>query len=194
LGGEATYGMAGMALYDVDGKTEVIYVMPQSAAADAGVQLGDILLSVNGKKMADSRAAVKSLTDYEPGSLVYLELRRGDKTISRFVDLRKRPFEPMESALQKETHEKFFPLLFGLDLEYLKPVFGGKEYRVLRVLPGSVADESGISDDDSLDLNEWRYLKNQKAVSIQVTVKRRKSGYLESTMQLAAPISYNALF
>jgi len=55
-------------------------VVPESAAAKAGFKEGDVVVSFNGKKVADSRHLQLAVADTQPGSTVPVEvLRNGEK-------------------------------------------------------------------------------------------------------------------
>jgi len=55
----------------------VRWVYPESPAAKAGLRPGDHLLALAGKPIADRESLVEQLANFEPGSEVQLEFRRG---------------------------------------------------------------------------------------------------------------------
>jgi len=56
---------------------------------------------------------------------------------------------------------------------------------VKRVTKGSVADESGISVDDPLVIQDWQVNVDKGYAVLQVVVKKRTSGFIESAIQIA---------
>ena len=56
-------------------------VIPDSAAAQAGLQAGDILLYYNGQAMSDLQGYSDLLRQSIPGELVHLEVRRGQQIL-----------------------------------------------------------------------------------------------------------------
>ena len=50
---------------------------------------------------------------------------------------------------------------------------------------GSVADESGISPDDPLTIQDWQVDKEKGYALLQVVIKKRKAGFIESAVQIA---------
>lgn len=65
-------------------------VLPNSAAAKAGLQAKDILLSVNGKKITDPDQLQQVLADLGPGDTLMLTIRRGDVDLDRKAVLQSR--------------------------------------------------------------------------------------------------------
>ncbi|NQU23174.1 MAG: PDZ domain-containing protein, partial [Candidatus Nealsonbacteria bacterium] len=57
----------------------VRYVYPEGPAAAAGVQPGDVLISVAGNSIADRDELAQQIGNFEPGAEVELDIRRGDK-------------------------------------------------------------------------------------------------------------------
>jgi len=55
---------------------------PGSAAEAAGLQAGDVLLSLDGKDIAGLREYAQLLAAREPGEKVVLKIRRGAETLS----------------------------------------------------------------------------------------------------------------
>jgi hypothetical protein len=60
------------------------------------------------------------------------------------------------------------------------------DYVVKRVTRGSVADESGISTDDPLTIQDWQVDKEKGYALLQVVIKKRKAGFIESAIQIAS--------
>jgi len=83
-------GFMGVAVKDVDGALEVTQVEPGYPAEDAGIEVGDVLTSLNKqplKSKDDLRDRMKKLAD---GDRVLLEFSRDGKVNSVEVDLAKR--------------------------------------------------------------------------------------------------------
>ena len=76
--------------------------------------------------------------------------------------------------------------LFGMKLKEAGNFLWETEYVVEWVLPGSAADNTGISRGDALNLQDWRIDTERRYALLQIFVKKRKAGYLERVIQLAA--------
>jgi hypothetical protein len=56
---------------------------------------------------------------------------------------------------------------------------------VKRVTQGSIADESGISADDPLTIQDWQVDTDKGYAVLQVVIKKKKAGFIESAIQIA---------
>jgi hypothetical protein len=57
---------------------------------------------------------------------------------------------------------------------------------VRKVVRGSIADEAGISEQDSVTIKRLRIMEDDVIALMEIAVKKRRMGYLETTMQLPA--------
>jgi len=76
--------------------------------------------------------------------------------------------------------------LFGMRLAKTGSFLWRDSYVVERVLAGSVADETGLSEGDPLTIQAWKVNDKERYAMVQIYVKKRKSGFLESAVQMAA--------
>ncbi len=60
----------------------VVGVSPGGPAAEAGVLADDLIVAVNGKKVAAGRELIERMREVEPGSKVALDIRRGGKPVA----------------------------------------------------------------------------------------------------------------
>lgn len=106
---------------------QVGYVVPDSPAAQAKIQAGDIIQRVNGKE-TETWEKVMGATLAEPEQTIDVQVARGGALLSMKVKL--------------GTDEENGAALFGIQPE--APTLVGK------VSPGSAAQEAGISDGDRI--------------------------------------------
>jgi hypothetical protein len=66
-------------------------------------------------------------------------------------------------------------------------LFEPESYTVAKVWPGTIADEAGLSVDDPFALRRFMVDGKLQAAIIQIYVKKRKAGFLESIIQIPAP-------
>ena len=93
---------------------------------------------------------------------------------------------PIELALERDQRNNVLLPLFGLKLEKTGSFLWKTNYIVKRVVVGSIADETGISPNDPLNIEGWRVDNKRRYAVLQIYVKKRTSGFLESVIQLAS--------
>jgi serine protease Do len=181
----------GIALKETPGGLEVIYVMPGSPAFEAGIRVGDILRKINGieyKKIVN----IQSLfLNYEQPALVTLTLTRNENVLEIPVCLQKRPFIPLESAMDRDLKVNLLLPLYGMKLEKIGTYLWDTHYQVQRVLEGSVAEEIGLSEYDSVYIRGWEFDPKNKVVLLKILAQRRKKGFLEGIVYLPAILKTN---
>jgi hypothetical protein len=169
---------------------ELLYCHPQ---ARGGLDDGAGLIAVAGRKMGSVAEAQSILLGHAAGELVAIEVEgrgQGHGGPSRLLRaLYERPYSPLESAASVERKERLFPLLYGMRVDFLPGGFlSADSYSIVSVIPGSIADESGLSESDPFELRGFLVDKKNRAVLIQIQVKKRKAGFLESLIQLPAAL------
>ncbi len=165
---------------------EITYRHP---AAAAGVEEGDRLLEIDGQKPKDAASAQAMLLLRRPGSLVRLRLGNGGKERMELRYLAERPFSPLDSAIRLDRQDRLFPALFGMSLTPLPGnLFETSNFSVAKVWPGTIADESGLSENDPISIKRFYVDHEQRAALIQIYVKKRKAGFLESIIQIPASL------
>lgn len=164
----------------------VTYRHPSAAA---GIEEGDRLLSIGGESPKDIPAAQGLMLGYRPGSLVLVRTRRGSEERTQLRYAGERPFSPLDSAARLDRKDRLFPALFGMSLSPLPSGFlESSNYSVVKVWPGSVADEAGLSESDPISLRRFVVDQSSRAAYIQIYVKKRKAGFLESIIQIPASL------
>jgi serine protease Do len=185
-GGEVAHPWLGMALSETEKGLEVMYAVPESPAWKAGIQPGDILVSVDGSSYKTLRDVQEALLAHDPPSLVRVMTSRGGEKSEQILCLSPRPKSPIEVALDKDTRDAVLYPLFGLQLEKVSSFLWSTDYVVRKVAKGSTADESGLSENDPLVIQDWRVDKEKGYAILQLSVKKKKSGFIESVVQIAS--------
>jgi serine protease Do len=184
-GGEAVHPWLGMAVSETEKGLEVIYTVPDEPAAQAGLLAGDLIETLDGrefKKLADIQAAV---LEHAPPSLVSLGVRRGNTQRTILVCASPRPDQPIQVALKRDSRDNVVYPLFGMKLENIGSFLWKGDYIVRKVIQGSIADESGISPDDPLTIQDWQVDQDKGYAMLQVVIKKKKAGFIESAIQIA---------
>jgi len=193
-GGKAERPWLGMALNETSTGAEIIYTAPNTPAARHLVAEGSVISSLNGREIqAPQSLLIPALQDaiYQsrPGELVALETRESDGQVKRRVVMTApRPELPLRDAARVDSRERLVAPLFGIILSPGPGRPRSASYEVKRIVRGSIADEVGISDQDPINIRGFRILEKEGYVLMEINVKKRSMGFMETTMQLPASL------
>ena len=73
------------------GGAEINQVQPSSPAASAGLQQGDVVTAIDGKKMTSTQQFIETVDNYRPGQTITLTIKRGGSTRNVNLTLGTRP-------------------------------------------------------------------------------------------------------
>jgi len=190
-GGKARRSWLGLTLSETVYGAEIIYAAPNTPAADFRISEGSYIKSVNGKNItANQGALIPALQDeifgYSPGELVSLEVAESGGAVKKYVIMTAlRPDIPLLEAAKIDSRERIAAPLFGMILTPLQSTFFSSNYSVDKVILGSIADSAGISENDPLSINRFRILEEEGYALLEITIKKRRLGFLETSMQIA---------
>jgi len=191
-GGKAERPWLGFSLSETIAGAEIVYVAPTTPAAEQQIKEGSIIKTINGEAVSAAQGAlIPALQDklfpLKPGELVSLEVQDPDgNTVKYILRLAARPAVPMADAAQKDSKERMTAPLFGL---ILAPQVGTtlfSTYLVKKVVRGSISDEAGLSENDPVSIRGFRVFEKDGYAMLDIDVKKRSMGYLETSMQLPA--------
>ena len=185
-GGPAIHPWLGMAVAETEKGLEVIYTVPGEPAAQAGITSGDVIESLNGRQFKKLGDIQEEVLRHSPPSLISMTVRRGTTSLNVLLCLSSRPDQPIEVALKRDSRDNVLYPLFGLKVENVGSFLWKGDYIVRRVTQGSIADESGISPDDPLTIQDWQVDTDKGYALLQVIIKKKRAGFLESAIQIAA--------
>ena len=66
-------------------------VLPGSPAARSGIRRGDVIVSLNGERVAGSRQLIRGVATLPPGQSIRIGVRRGGRTLDLTVQIARRP-------------------------------------------------------------------------------------------------------
>jgi hypothetical protein len=79
-------GLVGLELEEADGAIRVAKVLPRTPAAEAGIEVGDVLVEVHDATVESLEAAHGAIAALRPGDRLVLRLRRDGETIERTLN------------------------------------------------------------------------------------------------------------
>ncbi|MDR3138849.1 MAG: S1C family serine protease [Treponema sp.] len=189
-GGKAARSWLGLTISETAAGAEIVYVAPFTPASEQQIKEGTLIETLNGEKPeAPQGALIPALQDLllrtQPGELVALETSDGNRRILMTVP---RPDVPLAEAAKRDSRERMAAPLFGL---ILAPSVGKSftsAYLVKKVVRGSIADEAGLSENDPVVIRGFRIEEKDGYALLEINVKKRRQGYLETVMQLPAAL------
>jgi S1-C subfamily serine protease len=191
-GGRAARPWLGLTVNETSQGAEIIYTAPATPASEQQIREGSIIKSINGREIKTPQGAlIPALQDclfsLNAGDLVALEIVDASGVSSRRI-LRTdaRPAVPLAEAARQDSRERIAAPLFGL---VLAPAGGSSffsTYLVKKVVRGSIADEADLSENDSVTIRGFRLLEDDGYALLEIDVKKRRMGYIETSMQLPA--------
>ena len=181
----------GVAVYEQDEGLEVLYVVPESPAYVSGISPGDIITGIgefSGESIGDYHY---SLLQHQTSELVRLRVQREGEELPIISYLGERPESPFIEALEMDSTERLIYPLFGFSLENAGATLWERRFRISRILTGMIGDETGLSINDPLILQSFKVLEEENVALLQLTIKKRKAGFLETSIQLGAYLDVN---
>jgi S1-C subfamily serine protease len=191
-GGKAERPWLGFALCETPSGAEIIYTAPNTPAAEHRLPEGSLIKTINGQAVsAPQGLLIPALQDIifqsRPGELVALETSGQNGEVKRRIMMSvPRPDIPLSEAAKVDSRERIAAPLFGMILAPSQGRSFSSTYQVRKVIRGSIADEAGISDQDPVSIRGFRVMEKDGYALMDIDVKKRRMGYLETFMRLPA--------
>lgn len=184
--GEVQHPWMGVAVQETRRGFEVMYVARHSPAEQAGLRAGDLITEIEDQSLRTISEGQGALLSRGPGELIHVAFTRDELDMERLLVLENRPFSPLEDAFEFSQPHDLFPALFGMEAREVGRFPWQSNYVVSHVYPGSIADETGLSTNDPFSLRNFDLDTDYRVAFLQIIVRKRKAGFLESGVQLAA--------
>jgi len=183
--GQLKHPWLGVAVHERRNQLEVTYVLPGSPAAEAGLEVGDVLERISGEKVDSKADAQRLMLKSELEELVKVEISREGQELVRYAATTERPFRPVEEALERDVEEALFGPLFGMKVRELSSGIFRRNFVVERVYRSGPADEANISEQDPFTLRGFEIDTDRKIAILEMVIRQRRSGYAEQGLALA---------
>jgi S1-C subfamily serine protease len=167
---------------------EITYVTPQSPADWAGLKVGDRLVAFAGVKVNDISTIQNLVLAYGMNAVVPLDIVRDGKPQRIWCSFQKRPDEPLKRVVNEDLMANILPLAFGIVVDDTgNPV--DQSFHVVKVFAGSAGDELGLTAGDPVIVKDSGIDERTKLFMVLLDIKKRLGGYMESMVELAAPLT-----
>ncbi len=192
-GGKAERPWLGFVISEARNGGEILYIAPGTPAFELSMKEGMTITSINGRSAdAPQGMLIPAFQDMlfpaRPGELVSVGTEDGGSFIMMSTA---RPEIPLLTAIESDSKERIAAPLFGL---VLAPSGAGsafsrnRSFLVKKVVRGSIADTAGLSENDPVVVNRFQLIEQEKIAVMDISVKKRKMGYMEAALQLPAYI------
>lgn len=188
-GGALEHSWLGVSLFD-GGMSGVLvgYVFPESIAQVIGLQKGDVISAINGKKMMSMQSIQDALLMNGIGTIAHITVKRNGDPIELYAPLPRRPKSPMLKAAEQDDISHIVEALFGFNFIPIEVSGRRREYRIQAVYPGSAADDAGFSPNDVVYILKWAIDPKKKMIQLALGFKQVQAGYTAKAIQLQAPL------
>ena len=190
-GGSAERPWLGMVISENVSGAEIIYIAPNTPAALHRVPEGSVIQSLNDRRIqAPQSLLIPAMQDAifqsRPGELVAVETLDPDGELKRRIVMTvPRPELPLGDAVKLDSRERLAAPLFGMILSPYGKSWPAT-YLVKKIVRGSIADEASISNQDPVSIRGFRVYEKEGFALMEINIKKRSMGYLETNMQLPA--------
>jgi putative serine protease PepD len=89
--GKAEHAYLGVSVETVNGAVRITEVRTGTPAADAGLQSGDTIVSVDGKRIVSGDGLTSAISAKKPGDTVFITYSRGGQSHTVKIELASRP-------------------------------------------------------------------------------------------------------
>ncbi|MDR2543344.1 MAG: S1C family serine protease [Treponema sp.] len=189
-GGRAPRPWLGITLCETFSGAQIIYTSPNTPAFRHRINERTIIKTINGGTIAAPQGGLIPAMQRElflcgPGELVALETVSENGEVKRHILMTaRRPDLPLLEAARIDRRDRIAAPLFGMFLTPLQSNLFVSNFRVDGVVRGSIADEAGISENDPLSISRLRLFEDEGFAVLEISVRKRRMGYLETSMQL----------
>ncbi len=167
---------------------EVQYVMPGGSLSRAGIAESDVITSLNGQAVRTIEDMQNILFRCSAKSLAEIKVQdAAGEEKSALVYLATRPKNPGYRIYSSDVLANAFIPIFGMKLVHVSTTSSHK-YSVQTIIKGSIADESGFSENDPVDVLGVEFNDDKSAIYLKAYVKNSKKGYLDRSLGMGAPL------
>ena len=191
-GGKAQRPWLGMTLSESSGSAEIIYTAPNTPASRHRVTENGKIVTLNGQNIIASQSMLipamqDAIFQSRPGELVAMETKDSKGEIKKHLMMTvPRPELPLVDAAKMDSRERLAAPFFGLLLTPNQGKARFSNYLVKKIIRGSIADEASISDHDLVHIRGFRIYEKEGYALMEIDIKKRSMGYMETTMALPA--------
>lgn len=167
---------------------EVQYVMPGGSAHRAGISVGDVIIAADGQPVNTLEDMQNILIRNAARGIILVKYKNANNEEKECsVYLASRPENPGYVIYSSDIIANSFVPIYGMKLVATSTT-SKKKYSIEQIISGSVADESGFSENDPVDIRTIKFDDEKTSVYAEIYAKNRKKGYLDVSMAVVAAL------
>lgn len=167
---------------------EILYVMPGGSASRAGLKAGDVIVSINGTKINSiDDMHLFCLQKKGPSICKVQAVNSEGKTEDFCVLMEERGQYPGYEVYSHDLISSALYPLIGMELVRVSTTNKNK-YSVTKVIKASIADESGFSEGDPVEIVKKELSPKKDILFLQIYAQRKNNGYLDFGLGLQVPL------
>ena len=171
-----------------DAGLEVQYVFPGASASRSRIVPGDLIVEADGQKITTLEDMQGVLMRNTAKSVIKIKYRRGEAEFhDAEIYLGARPEHPGYNIYKGDIIAKSFVPIFGMKLLPVS-TSSSKKYSIEQIIKGSVADESGFSENDPVEIRNVKLNDDNSIIYAEIYAHYRKKGYLEGVVAIGAQL------
>lgn len=173
---------------------EILYSMPGGKLSFSGMAAGQVIVAVNENPVYSMDDLHMYLLGIQSDSIVKVTAlaENGErKTVP--VYLAPRPENPGYSFYRQDLMASALYPIVGMEL-IRSSASNKKLYSIKKVLKGSAADSAGFSEGDPVQIVNCEPSDDRSVLIVGLYAKKKRNGYLDYGMTLAAPLDDSLYF
>jgi S1-C subfamily serine protease len=166
---------------------EVQYVMPGGSTNRASFRANDVITAVDGMKVDSLESMQDILRNYVPDTIIKCTYTSDRGSEDMFVYLDARPENPGYEIYSSDLISGSFVPILGMKLIPASTI-NKHTYAITEIIKGSIADESGFSENDPVTVSDVKFNDNKSAAYIELYTRKSKKGFLDISMGMTASL------
>ncbi|UCB46781.1 MAG: trypsin-like peptidase domain-containing protein [Spirochaetota bacterium] len=182
-GGEVKRSWMGGYVGEHQEEVQIDYIAPEAPANIYRFLKGDVIYQINEKPVSSVYSIQNEISLFRAPLIVRLKVKRDNEVTVKNVLIEERPVFPSIHIFRKDAQENVITPLFGLVVDKVDSP-GQKSFIVKKIITSSIASSVGITEGDTIKIQQIRYDEEAKIFSMMIDLKSKRFGYMNKNIVL----------